>query len=106
MNTTVTLLWMVMGLGCLTYDDFAERVVEKKCEEDRRCSPAGDDRPCDLYEVPGASQCLDNPTVYNPGAAGRCLRKEWVCNTDIPGFEFAEEPADCDVVCLEPVDVQ
>lgn len=95
---TVMLL-VCLSTGCLTYDQFAERVVDRNCEEQERCSPADLAGNCELYEVPGAEDC-----DFDGGAAGRCLRQDWVCNTSQPGFEFAEPPTACDVVCRDPVE--
>ena len=89
-------IWLMMLPGCLTYEVFAERVVDTKCVENNRCSGSNGD--CAFFQVPGAESC-----DFDPFAARRCLRDPWVCNADQPGFEFAEPPASCDIVCLDPV---
>lgn len=88
-----------MLTGCLTLESFEERVIEKKCEEDARCATAGMQGDCALFRVPAANLCN-----FDRAAAERCLRDDWVCNTQQPGFEFAEPPAACDAVCVQAVD--
>ncbi len=86
---------VLLCAGCLTYEEFTERLADKRCEENLECAPAGPVGDCALFEVPGAANC-----DFDPGAASRCLRQEWECNEDLPGFEFAEPAPACDLVCV------
>lgn len=88
------MVWMSMA-GCLSYDGFTTQVIDKKCDEDARCATAGPTGDCTLYRVPGDTVC-----DFDADQAAQCLRNEWVCNTDQPGFEFAEPPLACDFVCV------
>lgn len=90
----IAVAWMS---GCLSYDVFSERVNEKHCEETLRCSTSGEVGNCDLYRVPGHTLC-----DFDGAAAHRCLSNDWECNVDQPGFEFAEPPLACDLVCRRP----
>ena len=92
-----SLLLLSSVAACQGYDGFAQRAIYNKCEENARCSPSGLAGDCERFEVPGADDC-----DFDARAARRCLRDEWVCNTDQPGFEFAEPPTACDVVCVAP----
>ena len=92
------IVWLLPG--CLSYDTFADQVVDKKCEENARCSPSNNGLDCLSFEVPGAEDC-----DFDRGAANRCLNEEWVCNESQPGFEFAESPGACEIVCVRAVDI-
>jgi hypothetical protein len=86
------LLLLVLA-GCLSYNSFNDRFVDKYCETLEDCNPA---IPCQPPEPIPEDDC-----DFDSQAAHDCLKGAYTCDTDDPGFEYVIAPQICLSVCGE-----
>src|SRR5687768_1665108 len=93
-------LGLVLGIatlgGCLSPEEYPLKYEEKYCEEWAECN-AG---PC---SIPTASAVqIPDGCDFDRGEARDCLKADWACNDEFPGFEYPTPAEACSRVSACP----
>ncbi len=98
MRTLLAVSTAAILTGCLNQESFGEEYVEKFCAVHDECDTSSRMCPVDLDGATSASNC-----DFDKKAARECLKADFGCDDEIPGFEVVTQPEACLLVCGQEV---